>query len=427
MKSAEFKNPVLRSISGQSESLDGQSNKFYEIEFLFSCDPELFINVVVSGDGVNYTAFDSYFADTSCNLATEFFDSDLILNEIIDSGYFNFLPPGETILSFEIRLSGYPPFFQPSNSEKNQPVYQIVAKTGIPESDPKGEIKLLFNPESGSLISSEKTDYSFFTLKSRLMEVFEYANSYYPECKLLSISSIDFNNSASDTLTLGRFVEGYFTFLSKEESPFTIYLFQNKKPIFCGNEFSAGSVVSEQFFLDSDKLVEITNKFGGLAFLKENVGSSIRYLFGNVKIPGQATEISGWIITYQSSENRNNLSFWIDGETGEIIYKGHNVAVEKLQIKPIGFHLGNNFPNPFNGETNFQVTSSTNDNFELSVFDISGREVSSPKIIFIQKGQNQVTVDLSSLSSGIYFCRFAGAEKNTSDRVIQVQKIVLQK
>jgi len=427
IKDQEFKNPVLRSITAYSDFQVSQSEKFSEVDYLFSCDPELFIIVTVSDSGAVFTAHEHLNADTTFSLTDDYIDSDVILKEISDSGYFNLLFPPEIIQSYEIKLSGYSPFFLPSNSPINKPVYQVKAKTGLDKSDPTGEIILLLDPANRNLISNVKTDYSLFSLKSRLQEVFDYAWGLYPECKLISMSTIDFFNSASDSLTMGRFVDGYYSFLSKDRNPFSIYLFRDNKPMLCGCEFFTESTIPEKNYLDSDEIAIIANRNGGVSFLNENDGASVNYLFGNMRVPGLQGERTCWRVKYQSPVLNRNFVIWIEATTGKVLYQGINVAVEKTPPPPGDFHVGDNYPNPFNGETNFTVTAPLPTHLIVSVFDISGREVSIPKNYYIQTRQTQINIDLGLLSSGVYFCRFEGAEKSMSGIPIQFRKIIIQK
>jgi len=61
-------------------------------------------------------------------------------------------------------------------------------------------------------------------------------------------------------------------------------------------------------------------------------------------------------------------------------------------------------PNPFNETTTLIFHSEKTEHVSISICDVTGREVKSV-LTLIQPGENRITVDLSELVNGIYFCR----------------------
>ncbi len=71
---------------------------------------------------------------------------------------------------------------------------------------------------------------------------------------------------------------------------------------------------------------------------------------------------------------------------------------------PEDIHLSA-FPNPFNPSTEITLTLPHSAHVTLSVFDLTGRIVSTLANQQMQSGSHHMTFDASELSSGIYFCR----------------------
>jgi len=70
---------------------------------------------------------------------------------------------------------------------------------------------------------------------------------------------------------------------------------------------------------------------------------------------------------------------------------------------PNRYELMQNYPNPFNPNTTIKFSMPVDDNVEIKIFDLLGREVG---VILNQKmnaGQHEIKFDGSNLSSGIYF------------------------
>ena len=78
------------------------------------------------------------------------------------------------------------------------------------------------------------------------------------------------------------------------------------------------------------------------------------------------------------------------------------------------------FPNPFQSTITLDFTISAAKNISLSVYDVTGRSLKNIPTQILQKGKNRITVDLSDLNNGIYFCQL------TSNNEIQTVKLVKQ-
>jgi len=70
---------------------------------------------------------------------------------------------------------------------------------------------------------------------------------------------------------------------------------------------------------------------------------------------------------------------------------------------PLSYSLSQNYPNPFNPTTNIKFSILNSGNVNISVYDITGKEVSVLVNQSFNAGSYTVDFDASSLSSGIYF------------------------
>ncbi|MCA0389356.1 MAG: T9SS type A sorting domain-containing protein [Bacteroidetes bacterium] len=89
------------------------------------------------------------------------------------------------------------------------------------------------------------------------------------------------------------------------------------------------------------------------------------------------------------------------------VYKGnlddswYSEVKEPSPILP-EYHIIGNFPNPFNNSTVIEFFTKESGNVQLTLFDISGREVYSD-IINAQNGVNRYNFNSQNLNSGVYF------------------------
>ena len=79
-----------------------------------------------------------------------------------------------------------------------------------------------------------------------------------------------------------------------------------------------------------------------------------------------------------------------------------------------GWQLGKNFPSLFNPTTAISCHLSVKSQFELTIYDVSGKRIGTLVNKFQSAGNHMVNWDASHVSSGIYFYRLqAGGLANT--------------
>jgi hypothetical protein len=84
------------------------------------------------------------------------------------------------------------------------------------------------------------------------------------------------------------------------------------------------------------------------------------------------------------------------------------VAVEpRSGLRPTGFHVFNNYPNPFNPSTTIQYVMPASSHVTVKIFDVLGREVATLVDGYRTSGINTVRFDASryNIPSGVYFYR----------------------
>ncbi|MBM3329613.1 MAG: T9SS type A sorting domain-containing protein, partial [Calditrichaeota bacterium] len=88
------------------------------------------------------------------------------------------------------------------------------------------------------------------------------------------------------------------------------------------------------------------------------------------------------------------------------------------EIVPLTFHLGEAFPNPFNGLTTIAFVLPKSSSARLAVYDLSGREVAVLHEGRTTAGMRRVAFDASHLASGIYLYRLEAAGQSMTRRLV---------
>ncbi|MGQ9642978.1 MAG: T9SS type A sorting domain-containing protein, partial [Ignavibacterium sp.] len=101
--------------------------------------------------------------------------------------------------------------------------------------------------------------------------------------------------------------------------------------------------------------------------------------------------------------------------------RGNSVTNELIKVIPKQFNLYQNYPNPFNPNTTIKFDLPKSANVNLSIYDILGRKVKTILNGRKEAGTYQINVDLSELSSGIYFYQLQ------TDEFVSTRKMLMLK
>ena len=176
---------------------------------------------------------------------------------------------------------------------------------------------------------------------------------------------------------------------------------------------------------DSAEVYLSRSKDGGSTWTEFLVSN---HRFKPKPIPGGAAGYQGDHITLESSGNKL-YALWMDDFSG--LYQ---VWLAPIDISTIGirnittqipdkFNLQQNYPNPFNPVTKikFDIASHSVGQTFLSVYDITGREISTLVNENLQAGSYEVTFDGSNIPSGIYFYRLKSGNYFETKRMVLVK------
>ena len=119
-------------------------------------------------------------------------------------------------------------------------------------------------------------------------------------------------------------------------------------------------------------------------------------------------------LSYESLSTANNFSVTIDNIVAAGLH-GEEITVSVNEVFdfssdnegtiPGETQLYENFPNPFNPATSisFDLADANQGNVSISIYDMTGREVSNIHNGWLNSGYHQFTWDASNIASGNYF------------------------
>ncbi len=91
------------------------------------------------------------------------------------------------------------------------------------------------------------------------------------------------------------------------------------------------------------------------------------------------------------------------------------------------FVISDNYPNPFNPTTQFNVKLSTPGSLTLEVFNILGNKVDEVNYTNLSQGANTITWSANNFSSGVYFYRFRSKTQDNSSKIVRYGRMILMK
>lgn len=264
--------------------------------------------------------------------------------------------------------------------------------------------------EYNNLIWYVKTDHSPFVYKS--VEVYRSSN-YGVSFHSAGIKRDPNSNLYSGGIKMLNETTGYITYGTGPNSP--------------------GPRVSKTTN-GGYNLTEISTNGGGhrLHMINSNIvfGFTRIYSFYNTSLRKTTNSCVNWtsqLFTEAMYDITfiNELTGFMVGEYGVMLKTtngGAPVSIENISTEiPDRFELSQNFPNPFNPTTMIKFTIPKNSNVKLSIYDITGKEISTLVNEHLTAGTYQYYFDGSKLNSGVYIYRL------NNDDTYQTRKMVLLK
>lgn len=94
---------------------------------------------------------------------------------------------------------------------------------------------------------------------------------------------------------------------------------------------------------------------------------------------------------------------------------------------PVKYSLIQNYPNPFNPSTTFVFDIPLTSDVSITIYDITGREISKVIESRLNAGRYKITWDASELASGVYFYRLEAKSNRDETGFTETKKLVLMK
>ena len=189
----------------------------------------------------------------------------------------------------------------------------------------------------------------------------------------------------------------------------------------------AGEWMKYTFNSDYSGIYHINFEFAGNA-----VTNPVNLYLDDVLLASvpQSPGTAGWQIFEEVTINDLEISYGEHELRLDILQSGANMRnmefiLDSVHIDPQNpdlFHLGNNYPNPFNGSTKIPLHSLTSEAVQLSIIDLSGRTIKSyviPEHIdyteIVWDGQDQ---DGLPVSAGVYISRAISGSLEQAKKMI---------
>lgn len=145
--------------------------------------------------------------------------------------------------------------------------------------------------------------------------------------------------------------------------------------------------------------------------------------------PNLWSGVNDWRILYFSVRAGKRSFSWeyikgpYDPYNLDIVWLDVVVVPDKINVKSANSGIEKNislssFPNPFNPVTEISFELIKNENIELTVFDVKGRQVADIHKGMLDKGTHSFSFDGSRLSSGIYYSVLKYGDKILTNKLI---------
>lgn len=140
------------------------------------------------------------------------------------------------------------------------------------------------------------------------------------------------------------------------------------------------------------------------------------------------TGIKGGVVILSNSGTSSNFnnSGYIEALSMDVLQYLHSVhstiGIQQVSSEiPQRFKLEQNYPNPFNPVTTISFSIPESSPVKLSVYDVSGREISVLVNESLKAGIYKVNFDAGGLPSGVYYCKMSAGDFAETKKLVLVK------
>jgi hypothetical protein len=149
------------------------------------------------------------------------------------------------------------------------------------------------------------------------------------------------------------------------------------------------------------------------------------HLGGVQRLPNGNTLIAESTSGYMFEVNTAGVVQWSYQATGETVRAQRyppnyitSIPDEEIAKTPVRFELFQNYPNPFNPSTTIEFNLLKNGYADLTVFDVSGKEVAKILNGEMKSGVHKVNFNSEGLTSGVYFYKLTTKDFSETKRLL---------
>ena len=132
---------------------------------------------------------------------------------------------------------------------------------------------------------------------------------------------------------------------------------------------------------------------------KSCYGDKLHFIFSEDEDPGTDVQNGDDPTEYSIYYMEVPLSEILTNQVGP----GDSIASVGVSESARSFEIGNNYPNPFTGETYVDLKLNVRSNVSVTMNNVLGQQVLEHNYSNIPSGKSTLSIDATGLQSGIYF------------------------
>jgi hypothetical protein len=237
-----------------------------------------------------------------------------------------------------------------------------------------------------------------------------YYTRYGSTNNLLSFPQLTIDNAGNIFVIYSAIVEGAFFFTDFNDAGDSIK--ENLRDVYVVYSKDQGLTWGNAQNITNNPLME--DAFASVA--KNCYGDKLHILFQEDEDPG--TDVQNY------DPATVNYEYYVEVPISDILSDliGPGDSLAKVGINDLAnsFKIGNNYPNPFSGETFIDIQLNNNSNVVVTMNNMLGQQVLENKYTNVPSGNRTLSIDASGLQAGIYFLNVkVGNNVKTVKTVIQ--------